>query len=117
MSPESFVFLLPKVGPLINKQATRLRQPIPAAERPALTTRYLASGDSQQSMSFSYRMGKATLTNIIQETCQAIWDALNADYLRPPTSTDEWKNVANEYMELWNVPHCLEAIDGKHIAI
>ena len=89
MSPESFDFLLSKVGPPINKQATRLRQPIPAAERPALTIRYLGSGYSQQSLSFSYRMGKATVTNIIQETCQAIWDALNADSLRPPTSTDE----------------------------
>ena len=87
MSPESFDFLLSKVGPLINKQDTRLRQPISAAERLALTIRYLASGDSQQSMSFSYRMGKATVSNIIQETCQAIWDALNEEYLRPPTST------------------------------
>ena len=92
-------------------------QPIPAAERLALTIRYLASADSQQSMSFSYRMGKATVSNIIQETGQGIWDALNADYLRPATLTDEWKNIANEYMELWNVPHCLGAIDGKHIAI
>ena len=64
-------------------------QPIPAAERLALTIQYLASGDSQQSISFSYRMGKTTVSNIIQETCQAIWDALNADYRRPPTSTDE----------------------------
>ncbi|KAK2553524.1 hypothetical protein P5673_025009 [Acropora cervicornis] len=96
MSPESFDFLLSKVGPLINKQATRSRQPTPAAERLALTIRYLASADSQQSMSFSYRMGKATVSNIIQETCQGIWDALNADYLRPATSTEEWKNIANE---------------------
>ena len=113
MSPESFDFLLSKVGPLINKQATRLRQPISTAERLSLTIRYLASGDSQQSMSFSYRMGKATVSNIIQETCQAIWDALNEEYLRPPTSTEEWKNIANEYMELWNFPHCVGAIDGK----
>ena len=117
MSPESFDYLLSKVGPLINKQATRFRQPIPAAERLALTIRYLASGDSQQSMSFSYRIGKATVSNIIQETCQAIWDALNEEYLRAPTSSDEWKNIANEYMALWNFPHCVGAIDGKHIAI
>ena len=62
-------------------------------------------------------MGKATVSNIIQETCQAIWDVLNEEYLRPPTSTEEWKNIANEYMELWNFPHCVGAIDGKHIAI
>ena len=62
MSPERFDFLLSKVGPLINKQATRLQQPISAAERLALMIRYLAPGDSQQSMSFSYQMGKGTVS-------------------------------------------------------
>ena len=46
-----------------------------------------------------------------------IWDALNDEYLRPPTSTAEWQNIANEYPELWNFPCCVGAIDDKHIAI
>jgi len=61
-------------------------------------------------------MGKATVSNIL-ETCQAIWEALNEEYLRPPTSTEEWKNIAKEYIELWNFPHCVGAIDGEHLAI
>ena len=57
------------------------------------------------------------MSNIIHETCQAIWDALNEKYLRPPSSADDWRNIADEYMALWNFPHCIGAIDGKHIAI
>lgn len=117
MSPESFDCLLSKVGPLIRKQVTKFRQPISPSERLALTIRYLASGDSQQSMSFSYRISKTCVSNIIQETCQAIWDALSYEYLQTPTSADDWKNISKEFMELWNFPHCLGAIDGKHIAI
>ena len=117
MSPESFDYLLSKVGPLITKHSTRLRQPIPPAERLALTLRYLASGDSQQSMSFSYRIGRTTVSNIIHETCLAIWEALSEEYLRPPTSSEEWKNISEEFLKLWNFPHCIGAIDGKHIAI
>ena len=117
MSPESFDYLLSKVGPLITKRSTRLRQPIPPAERLALTLRYLASGDSQQSMSFSYRIGRTTVSNIIHETCPAIWEAVSEEYLRPPTSYEKWKNIAEEFLKLWNFPHCIGAIDGKHIAI
>jgi hypothetical protein len=117
MSPESFDYLLSKVGPAIRKKETRTRQAIEPAERLALTIRYLASGNSQQSMSFAYRMGRTTVSNIIQETCSAIWDAFSETYLRPPRTSEQWKKIAEDFNSFWNMPHCVGAIDGKHMAI
>lgn len=34
-----------------------------------------------------------------------------------PTTEAEWREVANGYQEKWQFPHCLGAIDGKHIYI
>lgn len=73
MTPERFEHLLSMVGPRIKKQDTRMREAIGPAERLTLTLRYLASGNDQQSLSFSYRIGKATVSNIIHETLTAIW--------------------------------------------
>ena len=56
MSPESFKYLLNLVGPRIHKQDTRFRKAISASERLCLTIHYLAYGNSQQSISFSYRI-------------------------------------------------------------
>ena len=84
MTPERFQHLLSLVGPLIKKKDTRMRNAISPAERLTLTLRYLASGDDQQSLSFSYRIGKATVSKIIRETLSAIWIALKDLYLRPP---------------------------------
>lgn len=61
MSPESFDNLVSLVSPLISKVSTRLRKLISSAERLALTLRFLTSGNSQQSMSFAYRIGRTTV--------------------------------------------------------
>lgn len=106
MSPERFQHLLTLVEPVIAKKPCRSRKPILAAERLMVTLRYLAIGDSQQSQSFTFRIGRATISNILRETLQAIRDALNKAYLAPPSNTPNW-----------NFPHCLGAIDGKHIMI
>jgi len=55
MFPERFEHLLRLVA-TISKKKTKLRIPIGPAERLYLTLRYLASGDSQQSQSFHFRI-------------------------------------------------------------
>ena len=90
MSPERFQHLLSLVKPLIEKKDTKFRKCISAAERLALTLRFLATGDSQQSLSFSFRIGKATVSKIISETCDAIYTVLKDTYLSPPQSKEEW---------------------------
>ena len=34
-----------------------------------------------------------------------------------PKSANEWKSVAQTFEENWNFPHCVGALDGKHITI
>lgn len=117
MTPNRFDHLLTLVGPLIQKETTRFREPISAPQRLALTLRFLATGESQQSLSFSYRMGKTTVSKIVSETSSAIYKALKIPYLKSPSSKKEWLGIASGFEETWNFPHCLGAIDGKHIRI
>lgn len=37
--------------------------------------------------------------------------------LQFPNSTEKWKEVADLFEDRWNFPHCVGAIDGKHIDI
>ena len=116
MSPERFENLLQLVAPLITK-CGRGREPITPSERLTITLRYLASGESQQSLAFSFRVGRTTVCNIIKETCHAIWCALSETYLKPPQNQQDWKNIGHEFFKEWGFPNCLGALDGKHIAI
>ena len=117
MSPERFKHLLGLVGPLIMKHDTRFRKAIPVAERLSLTLRYLASGDSQISLSFLFRIGRKTVSSIISETTYAIAEVLRPIYLTCPTTVEHWKTIAADSEELWQFPHSIGAIDGKHIQI
>ena len=77
MSPKRFDHLLELVKPITEKKDTNLRKSMSVEERLAIT---LATGDSQQSLSFSYRLGKATMSKIISETCKAIYTVLKDPY-------------------------------------
>ena len=48
---------------------------------------------------------------------QPIQDEFTSEYLRCPTTPDEWKELEREFRIRWNVPHALGALDGKHVAL
>ncbi|CAG2247311.1 unnamed protein product [Mytilus edulis] len=116
MSREHFEKLARKVCPLLERPRTHL-YPISATERLAMTLRYLASGDSQTSIALAYRVSKSTVCNAISEVCNAIWRSLNTEYLKAPTTGQEWLNIEEGFSGTWNFPHCIGAIDGKHVTI
>ena len=75
----------------------------------------LAGGDDQQSLAFSHRFCRTTVNHILWKTCSAIWKALGDIYVRPPSSPDDWREISRGFEDLWNLPHCVGAIDGKHV--
>ncbi|XP_018370117.1 PREDICTED: uncharacterized protein LOC108765771 isoform X2 [Trachymyrmex cornetzi] len=66
-------------------------------------------------LAMSYRIGKSTVSGIIQETCEAIWEVLQPQVLEQPSQQD-WIKIEDEFFKRWNFPHCIGAIDGKHVA-
>ncbi|MGH0133999.1 UNVERIFIED_CONTAM: hypothetical protein FKN15_065375 [Acipenser sinensis] len=49
------------------KETVKFRKPIGEKERLAICLRFLATGDSYKIISFSYRVGKSTIDNIVPE--------------------------------------------------
>ncbi|XP_018377830.1 PREDICTED: uncharacterized protein LOC108770655, partial [Trachymyrmex cornetzi] len=116
ISSETFQRLLALVGPSITKQESSIRYPIPPRTRLEVTLRYLASGDSMSSISYAFRIGHNTVSKIIAETCEQIWTILKEEIFLQPNETN-WQTIAEKFNEQWNFPHCIGAIDGKHIVI
>lgn len=56
--------------------------------------RYLAIGDAQVSLSYAYRIGRATVSVIIRETVSAIIEVLKNDALAMPKNEEDWRKIA-----------------------
>lgn len=65
------------------------------------------------SMSYQYLLGLTTVSNIISETCEALWFALPKDVLPYPFTKEKWLSISEEFENLWNFNHYIRAI-GKH---
>ena len=117
MSPERMEHLMGLVGPLIQKKDTRFRKAIPATERLMLTLRFLASGDSQVSLSYLFRMGRKSVSRFVSETSEAIIQVLLQSFMSPPETEEQWRSISQEFNDLWQFPHVVGAIDGKHVVI
>ena len=65
-------------------------------------------------MSYQYLVGVTIASNIIRETCTAIWDCLSPVVLPSKLKKKDW--LTNDFENKWNFPHyIMEPIDGKHV--
>ena len=99
------------------KKDTSFRKEISPSERLCLTIHYHAYGNSQHDLSFTYRIGRSTVSVIIREIYEAMWGNLSEQYCRPPQNKEHWNQIAKDIEEIWNLPLCVGAIEIKHIAI
>ncbi|XP_032685708.1 protein ANTAGONIST OF LIKE HETEROCHROMATIN PROTEIN 1-like isoform X2 [Odontomachus brunneus] len=68
------------------------------------------------SISYAFRVGHNTVSKIISEICEVIWDTLKDMVFLKPTE-DNWRRIASEFEEKCNFPNCIGAIDGKHVTL
>lgn len=109
-----------------------IRTPISLEQRLAITLNFLASGTPYRRLAFSYRISHNTMSNVVRETCCAVYEELVGTYVKQPSSPEEWKEVAEGFYRRWNLPNTLGtsvycvptqiirivgAIDGKHVQI
>ncbi|XP_068907626.1 putative nuclease HARBI1 [Tenebrio molitor] len=116
MSAKTFDILLQKIEPFIKREDTIFRESISSRTRLLVTLRYLATGESFQSLSYYFRISVPSLSLLIPETTEAIYNTLKKEYLKTPTTEQEWLVIAKRFWTQWNFPNCLGALDGKHIA-
>lgn len=76
MSEESFSYLLSKVEPMLTKKDTVMRCALAPKLKLHVVLYYLATGNSFRSLSHFFRVSKASISVMLPEVCEAIYQAL-----------------------------------------
>ena len=118
MDITDFEFILTKISNRISpKERLGGTNPVNADERLALTLRFLATGEAFGSLSFQFRISLSAVSYIIKGCCKAIIERMATEFIKVPSSKEEWLEISQQFEERWNFPHALGAIDGKHVRI
>lgn len=67
-------------------------------------------------MHYNYRLGYTTICTIIREVCDVICQH-QEQFIVIPSTRDDWEKVSREFEKRANFPHCIGAIDGKHMRV
>ncbi|XP_052901550.1 putative nuclease HARBI1 [Anopheles moucheti] len=81
-----------------------------------ITLRYLATGEDYTKLQYLFRVSKQSISTIVPEVCKYLNEALQ-DYMKLPSSKDEWLAISREFERKRGFPHAIGAIDGKHVRI
>lgn len=79
------------------------------------TDRYLATGESFHSLSFSFRISVSWISKIVKEVFDSI--RKNMLVLMPSPTKETFKSTEIVFRERWNFPNAVGCLDGKHIRV
>ena len=117
ITPDLFQEMVEKLTPRLQKLCTFMREAFQVGLKLAATLQFLATGNSYPSLHYSFKVQASTICKFIPEVCKAIIAVYKDKVLRCPKTEEEWKEVTVRFSSRWNYHNCLEAVDGKHIAM
>ena len=64
---------------------------------------------AQKDVARYFHVGRSTVSSIIPDVCNAIWDELSLTEM-PVPDAEQWRKIAKEFEERWNFHNCLGMI-------
>ena len=77
---------------------------------------FLATGDSYNTLATQFCVAISTIQKAVNQTCAAIWDELQEEYM-PVPDMNHWCGNEQGSCTRWSFPNCIGAIDGKHVVM
>ena len=106
MSYESLKKILGFIEPHITPKASAVigAQLIRPTERLVLAIRFLVTGETYRSLSLQFRVSERAISYIIDEVTKAIVQYIGKDYIKIPSTSEDWLKISDTFQSRWNFP-------------
>ncbi len=104
IDPPMFQELIQCLVDRITKQDTWFQKALEPGLKLAITLSHLAAGNNYHPLMYSFRVASNTISLIVREFDAEVLDCLML--------AQEWKRVADQFGDCWQMPHAISAIDG-----
>ena len=84
------------IAPFITKKTTIMRQPIDPEVKIAITLRFLATGESYESLMYQFWVHSSTISKFISVVCNNIYETFKGRFLQLRDTTEEWEIIEHE---------------------
>ena len=81
----------------------------------AITLCFLATGMSYHSLSYDSRVPHNSISVMVKELCEAIFEEHGDEVMVNPTTPNGWRQLSHKFYAKWNILHACSSIDGKYI--
>ena len=107
LSPQMFLDLVERLTPRLRKEDTWYRDSLEVGLKVAITLRQLSTGDNYKSLMYLFYVPYNTISILVRDVCQAIWDEYGDELVSNPTTAEGRKEIAASYSSRWNFHHVL----------
>lgn len=82
---------------LLQTKPTTMREPITPEEKPAISLRHLATGESYKSFMYQYYVNNSTILKLVPVVCNVISKMLIDEFMCFPPTENNWLKKATEF--------------------
>jgi hypothetical protein len=113
---EIFAYICTKLGPILSRQDTVMREAIPLQVRVSVGLIRLATGCTYQVVGSIFHIAPSTCHCICVAFINALDSVLKREFVRWP-SMSRMKEIAKDFESLHHILDVVGAVDGSHIPI
>ena len=88
-----------------------MQSPISAEKNLAITLKYLETEESLNSLKYRFRVHETAVGKFIVPVCEAIYNVLAPDYMKCPSTKEEWEYIIDQTNNRWQLLNCYAAVD------
>ena len=103
LSPQMLLDLVERLTPRLRKEDTWYSDSLEAGLKVAITLWHLATEDIYKYLMYLFYVPHNTISILVRDVCQAIWDEYDDEVVSNPTTAEGWKEIAASNSSRWNV--------------